>query len=1208
MHIALLGPMAVVGPEGPVALGGPKERGVLAVLALHAGSTVTDSRLIESIWGDEAPRSASKVVQNQILRLRKALAAAGAGDAIVTRSGGYELAPDAGVDIADVERLAADAQQAARAGNVAMASMLLRDALSRWRGHPLAGLEELPFAQLEVVRLVEFRCALIEQCFDAELDLGRHAELVAELEGAIAAEPFRERLRAQHMLALYRSGRQADALRAYQAFRSILADETGLSPSTELVELDQAIALQSPSLDLTARTLPSGDVTFLFTDIEGSTRLFHRLGDEFQTLIDQHDRLLRDAVERRGGSVVKSAGDGILAAFPSATDAAVTAAAIQEAVTSATWPRDTELRVRIGMQAGRAEPVGGDYVALAVHHAARICEAAQGGQVFLGAQAARQIGDLGDRLRLLDLGAHRLRDFPLTEHLFQLEGAALPRVAGALRTLANLAPDVPVFRTSFVGRAEELTEIEALLRSTGVVTLTGPGGVGKTRLAAEVCFRVLDRYVDGARFVDLAPLADPALVGPAVAQAVGIREEPGRPLLDTLVAALRSSRMLLIVDNCEHLIDAAAALLEPLAQRCPSLGMLVTSRESLRIEGEMIWRLAPLPAPRLTDLPDEPDPSELASFDAVALFVELCRLNDRGFALSPSNAAFVASIVARLDGMPLALELAAARVADLGVDDVAAALDDRFTVLTQGRRAALPRQQTLEATIAWSFELLTPADQELLRRLGPFAGTFTDDAAQAVVGGAGDVNAGLARLVASSLLVASERDHEARFVMLESVRAYALDRLEHADEADAYRDRHLDWALTTAENAAACVYTENEAAAFRQLDRDLDSCREALRWALTGRAPREALRLSTALGEYWYVRGLTREGVTAISAALDQNDDAPADMRAAGLIAAALVVGSADGQRCDRLRGEALALFRDLGDDRGITHALCDLAHSAYRMGDAVRAQALIDEAFHHARKLGEPRWLALAHDRQGNILELAGRYAEERDAVATALELYTEAGDLRAVTWMEGCIGMADARLGDPVAGRARYNEMLTLAGRLGDTSAWAWANCALGELALDEGDLTTARDHLIAGRRGYERFGAPLELAWPLRRLARVAMREGNTGEARQFLAEAIDIAVRETNQFHSELFVLALIEAADGFHDRVAILTGAARLVEATAGKELEPTEAAERTAIEEASRAALGDDEFAAAQAKGAQMGVAQLRAFAAAVPTQPAGLG
>jgi predicted ATPase/class 3 adenylate cyclase/DNA-binding winged helix-turn-helix (wHTH) protein len=1186
VHVALLGPVTATGPAATVMLGGPKERGVLAVLALHAGETVSDSRLIESVWGEEAPRSAAKLVQNQVLRLRKALAAAGAGDAIETRGGGYVLARGATVDVAEVERLAVDAQRASRSGNAAKAAALLRDALAGWRGQPLAGLAELPFAQLEVVRLAELRWSLLEQCIDAELELGRHAELVPELEGAIAEEPLRERLRIQHLLALYRSGRQVDALRAYQAYRTTLADETGLSPSAEMVELDRAIASQSPQLDLTAHSLPSGDVTFVFTDIEGSTRLFHRLGEAFEALIDQHDQLLRAAVEQHGGTVVKSAGDGILAAFSAATDAADAAAAIQVAVTGASWPGDAAPRVRIGIQSGHAAPVGGDYVALAVHHAARICDAAQGGQIFLGALSTSQLGSLRGGFSVRDLGPHRLRDFPRAEHIFQLEGPGLPRVEGALRTLANLAPDVPVFRTRFVGRAEELTELEAMLRSTGLVTVTGPGGVGKTRLAAEVCFRVLDHYADGARFVDLAPLADPSLVGPAVARAAGVREEPGRPLLETLVAALRTSRLLLIVDNCEHLIDAVASLLEPLAQRCPSLGLLVTSRESLRIEGEVIWRLAPLPAPPLTDLSDQSDPAEMAVYDAVALLVALTRQGDAGFALTAANAGTVASIAARLDGMPLALELAAARVGDLGVDAVAQALDDRFEILTQGRRTALPRQQTLEAAIAWSFDLLDAEDQELFSRLSPFAGGFSAEAAHQVVGGTpAHIAEALARLASASLLVLREHDDSLRFVMLESVRAFALDRLERAGDALEFRDRHLAWAVATAERASACVYTSEEFDAFAQLDLDFDSCREALRWAPSGRTPHEGLRLGAALGEYWFVRGLTREGAIALDTALAQVDATP-EVRAAALLAAGLVF-STDIQRATRLRTEAVELFRRLGDHRGITHALCDLAHSAYRVGDLERAQQLVDEAMHHARELGEPRWLALAYDRQANILEAEGRYAEERDVLVTALELYSEAGDLRAVTWMEGCIGMADVRLGDPGAGRTRYHEMLTLAGRLGDAAAWAWANCAVGELALDEGDLVSAREHLTTGRRGYERFGAPLELAWPLRRLARLALYDGDTDEARQFVAEALDIALRESQHAHGELLILLLVEAAEGRHDQVARLVGALRATEAAHdGIRMLPSEVAEVAAAAEASRAALGERAFEAARLEGA----------------------
>ncbi len=492
-------------------------------------------------------------------------------------------------------------------------------------------------------------------------------------------------------------------------------------------------------------TLPEGTATFLFTDIEGSTRLWERAPEAMREALARHDALLREAVEAHRGHVFKTIGDAFCAVFAAAPDALVAALAAQRELAgmvvraasevSGTAAEEMGLRVRMAVHAGTAQARDGDYFGPTLNRIARLLAVGHGGQVLLSQAACDLLGDaLPSQAGLRDLGSHRLKDLQQPEHIYQLLHPDLPADFPPLRSLSPETTNLPVQLTSFIGREKEMEEIKRLLSRTRLLTLTGSGGCGKTRLAAQVGADLLADFADGVWLVELAAIADPALVPQTVASTLGIREEPGQRLLETLQQHLKPKSLLLLLDNCEHLSAACAQLAETLLQACPNLRILASSREALGIAGELAYRVPSLSLPELPRLPSAEAAlvPALARCEATRLFVERAALSYPGFALTEQNAPAVAQVCVRLDGIPLAIELAAARIKVLSADQIAARLDDRFRLLTGGSRTALPRQQTLRALIDWSYDLLSEAERTLLRRLSVFVGGWTLEAAEAI--------------------------------------------------------------------------------------------------------------------------------------------------------------------------------------------------------------------------------------------------------------------------------------------------------------------------------------------------------------------------------------------------------------------------------------------------------------------------------------------
>src|SRR5919108_1729245 len=605
--------------------------------------------------------------------------------------------------------------------------------------------------------------------------------------------------------------------------------------------------------------LPSGTVTLLFTDIEGSTRLLRRTGDAYAELLAEHRRLLREAFERNGGHVLEGEGDAFFVAFSSANAAAAAAAEAQRALAEHDWPGEQEIRVRIGMHTGEPQRVDGGYVGLDVHHAARVVAAGHGGQVLVS-ESTRALLDEGIGVR--DLGAHRLKDLSGPQRLFQLEIEGLANEFPPLKTLDNRVTNLPTPPNAFIGRTRELADTHELLERDDVrlLTLIGTGGTGKTRLALQLAADVVDRFKHGVFFVSLAPVRDWELVVPTIARTLGLREQPGETVLETLTEYVRDRELLLVLDNFEQVLAAAPAM-AGLLSSAPQLRLLVTSRTPLRLRGERAYRVPQLDVP---DLRRPAVAAEVAECESVRLFLERAQAAAADFAVSDENLEAVAEICVRLDGLPLAIELAAPRVRTLTPPALLRRLDQRLLLLTGGAQDLDERQRTLRGTIEWSYDLLLEKEKTLFTRLGVFVGGCRLDGAESVCDPDGELGLelldGLDSLVQKSLLrQRADSDGEPRFWMLETIREFAVELLESSGEAADAWARHAAWTADEVERLDLDSRTGEHPAFLTRVDDEYTNVREAIAWARRTGDGELLLRLATAVWGFWLARGYSAE-------------------------------------------------------------------------------------------------------------------------------------------------------------------------------------------------------------------------------------------------------------------------------------------------------------------------------------------------------------
>ena len=1037
MRFGLLGTLAVWADNGRLAeVPEAKVRALLADLLIHLGQPVPADRLIDDLWGDDLPVHPAGALQVKVSRLRQALehAEPGGGDLVAFRSPGYLL--QAGSDTLDERRFAALVERAGATTDLRDRAGLLADALALWRGPPLADFADAMFAQAAIARLEEQRLVALEEQAEVRLALGEHSLLTGELGELVADHPLRERLRAAHMLALYRAGRPAEAVNSYSELRGRLADDLGLDPGPGVAALFQAILEQAP-----------------------------------------------------------------------------------------------------GLQRVPAPPT---------------------------------------------LGAR-------------------PRT------------NIPAMLTDLVGRAAAVADLRVLLDGHRLLTLTGPGGVGKTRLALETATQAADAFPDGAWLAELAGLAGTRAPADAVMAVLGIRDDSSVDPADLLTEALRTSRMLLILDNCEHLVDQVAKLAAQLLQVAPELRILVTSREPLMVAGEYVWAVPPL-----------------TQSSAVQLFAMRAGAAAPGFRLDEDNAQAVAGLCRRLDGIPLALELAATRVRALGVHALLARLDDRFRLLVTGPRDAPPRQQTLWAVIDWSWELLTDPERLVLRRLAVAADGCSLPAAEAICAEDGlDVLGLLARLVDRSLVVMADGPDGPRYRLLENVAAYGLQRLEQAGESGRLRVRHRRYYTNFAERAAPRLRRHDQRSWLRRLDAEAANLRSALDFALNDHDD-DALRIVNALAWYWFLRGRLTEarraleqavalrrgsataratatawlsGFTALAGDRRQPSAPPpggvddADVRATLEWFHAFVASDFGNPSVgDAMVGGALASFRALGDQWGIAAALSTRAKLAMIRGDPATVHRDAQQSLELFRELGDRwgqlqaiEWLGAAAAATGDRAQ-ADRLHRAGLRMAEDLGLWPQAAD--ALSWL----GRSALRSGDLTQARELLERGMRLAAEQSYQPGQVFAELGLGQTARGEGKLDDAETHIRNVLRTSQRISSEPDVARTvsLSELGFIAEHRGDPAAARSWHIQSLTAAqaLGDPQAVAQALTGLAGVHAIGGQPDRAARLLGAADATWQPPDASHPPGASADVSAdvarVTAVTRQALGEAAFAAEFERGRRL--------------------
>ena len=976
--------------------------------------------------------------------------------------------------------------------------------------------------------------------------------------------------------------------------------------------------------------LPTGTVTLLFTDIEGSTNLLQRLGGEqYAVVLAEQRDLLRHVFRAFDGHEVDTQGDAFFVAFARATYAVSAAVAAQRALFTHAWPEGVTVQVRMGLHTGEPVLAAEGYVGLDVHHAARIMSAAHGGQVLLS-QTIRELVEhtLPEGATLLDLGEHRLKDLQRASHLFQLVIVGLPADFPPLKTLDASPNNLPVQPTAFLGREKEIAAALRLLMHENIrlLTLTGPGGTGKTRLALQMAAEASDHFTHGVFFVDLAPLSDPALVVATIAQMLNISERGGQPLLENLKASLREKQMLLLLDNFEQVVQAAPALADLLAA-CPKLNILVTSRMALHVRAEQEYAVPPLTLPDLKHLPDL---AVFGQYEAVTLFIQRARAVKSDFQVTNSTAPTIAEICVCLDGLPLAIELAAARIKIFSPQALLARLGQRLAILTDGARDAPARQQTLRHTIAWSYQLLDVQEQQLFRRLSIFLGGCTLEAVEAVcaVSGDGDsvrqvvdvVNS----LIDKSLVQQSAQEgEETRLTMLETIREYGLEALTADGEREAMQRTHAAYYLALAEKEESELEDVQREEWLKRLEREYNNLRAALEWSMEPSQGEEigwcrevGLRLAVALREFWILFGRLHEGLSLLERVLARSTETATIWRAKALISAgdlSFVQGNMAKMRL--MAEEAMILCQQFGDQEGKSFCLYLLGlFSTNQGGEYAQARSLLEESVALRRVLGTKDRLGWSLWALGSTYRMQGEYTSARACYEEALGLFREIGDGTGVVEMVLLLGgvFFEARW-DLAKASELIDEGIILLRELPQSWFHMWL-LVLGlntsaEIALSQNKLDVARSQAekalaILTEIKKERQGMKGEIAWTFSLIAQVEVRQGNYTRARSRYAEILTLAREggdKAGLIHY-LEQLAEVVTAQGEVVLAAKLWGAAEILHETIGSPLPPAYREGYESTVAAARLRLGKQPFVIAWAEGRTMTLEHVLALAEQIAT------
>jgi predicted ATPase/class 3 adenylate cyclase len=864
-----------------------------------------------------------------------------------------------------------------------------------------------------------------------------------------------------------------------------------------------------------------GSVTLLFTDIEDSTRLLHELGGEYQQALTTHHNLLGEAVRRGGGRVFGSAGDALFCMFDDAEDALSAAVEAQRALAGYRTADGRMLSVRMGIHTGPVTLAPTGYVGLALHQVARVASAAHGGQVLVsGATEEALAGATSPEITLLDLGLHRLKDLLGPQRLFQVCHPELPGQFPPPRSLDRYHHNLPAQLTNFIGCEDQIADLRQILDRSRLVTLVGTGGSGKTRLALQVAAETVERYKDGVWLVELSPIVAPALVPGALAAAVGVRRPAGTAEADDVVQHLRDRSSLLLLDNCEQVAEAVAVLVDLILRQCQGVAVLATSQLPLRLTGETVWRVRSLtvPGPAAEAPPLElpvqgrMTPDDQMAFESIRLFVDRADAMRPGFMLTAGNVQAVAQICRRLDGIPLAIELAAARVRALTPRQIAARLDDRFRLLAGGDRTALPRRATLRGALQWSYELLAAAERSVFNRISVFPGGCTLAAAEAVAAAPDvpveDVLDALTGLVDKSLLIADDRGDECRYLMLESMREYGSERLAETGEASYVQQRLVRWSIDLVESLHDELVGPQLTSALEVLDPELDNLRSALTTSLSSE-PELAARLACAILRFFAVRH-PAEGRTWMHRILVFEDQLSPRARVETILACAdLAFRQAAYAETIQMTERAVALSRQHNIDDNEASALRLMGAAALELGENGRAADLARRVLDTARSSGNEMMVATALNSLGRVALARGQYREAQQHLGESLAAARRLGDTRGVAYACGNLGRVHAGVGDYGSAVTLLDECLRLSNETGDPLSVALGLLYKGRVALARGLADTALAHFRESLSIADREGGRWVAMLALESAGNALAQQGDSSSAAQHLRDSYALA---------------------------------------------------------------------------------------------------
>jgi len=872
-------------------------------------------------------------------------------------------------------------------------------------------------------------------------------------------------------------------------------------------------------------SLPSGTVTFLFTDIEGSTKLAQNHPDVMPSLLARHNQILHQAIEAHDGYVFQVVGDSFAVAFHSASDALNAALDAQRNLHNESWT-PAPIKVRMGIHTGVAQlqidskdNAYSGYATLASTQ--RIMSAGHGGQILLSGATRELVRDtLPVHTELFDLGEKRLKDLLRPEHLYQLNIAGLPTTFPPLKTLDSFPNNLPVQLTSFIGRENEIVELKQELESHRLVTLTGSGGTGKTRLSLQVATELLEKFDHGLWFIELAPLANPDLIPQTILSAIGVSEQPNKTPLDILKEYLHEKKVLIVLDNCEHLVTASAQVANALLNAAPGLKVLASSREALGVKGELSY---PVPSLSLPDPKHLPTIEQLSQYESVRLFIDRTLLVAPHFVVDKDNAPFIAQICYRLDGIPLAIELAASRVKLLSVEQIASRLDDAFRLLTGGSRTALPRQQTLRALIDWSYNLLSEHEKILFRRLAVFAGGWTMEAAESVCSGEGveqdDVLDLMAHLVDKSLIMVTREGTESRYRRLETIRQYAREKFLEAGGSEITRDRHLAYYVKLVEQAEPELYRSNQLRWLNRLDDELDNLRMALEWALATNIE-AGMWIAALPWRFWDGQGHWQEVAKWLTVFLDRYHKTDTLHVHALVVLALYFYRQNNFPETIRLAEQGLQMARALSDKQLEALSLSLLGVVTHLQGNVGEGVSLLEKSIAISRTLGDKisqadtlGWLSLIHHDN-----------EAMDLSRESLRLYREFGHLSGIKNSLITLARETMWRGDFSSPVPWLDEALSISRQLGDKPDEAMTLTGIGILAYWKGDYGRANEFyeeaiILSEKIGFRTWNLFIHV-----HLAYAILRQGEIQRAFSLFEDSI----RNTQKAG---FMIALIYAMEG-----------------------------------------------------------------------------